>query len=380
MPVKYKKYKQMKGKIAVFAIVFVMIASIGQTRAQNQLGKTDDLGRIVLNAYVSDQIEGLPASAKRMLSNKLSQIVTHSGMGGSAYNPRFIITPNITVLTKNMTATAPPMMALTVDITLYIGDGIAGIKYASTSWEAKGVGTNETKAYISALKQINYRNPEIQSFVSEGKNRIIEYYNSKCDFIITSAKSNAERKEYDKALTSLLAVPEVCKECYDKSQQLTIVVYKLKMENECMEKIQASKVAKSNNNWDQSAALLNGILPDVSCYGEAQTILKEVEDHRCSVALGKARGAWSALNASDAGYWLGKISADSKCYAEAVALGEEIKRKLKDDSNRAWEYKLKQQQDKVDIEKETLKAARDVGVAYGNNQPQNVTYNVRGWW
>jgi hypothetical protein len=370
----------MKGKIAVFAIVFVMIASIGQTRAQNQLGKTDDLGRIVLNAYVSDQIEGLPASAKRMLSNKLSQIVTHSGMGGSAYNPRFIITPNITVLTKNMTATAPPMMALTVDITLYIGDGIAGIKYASTSWEAKGVGTNETKAYISALKQINYRNPEIQSFVSEGKNRIIEYYNSKCDFIITSAKSNAERKEYDKALTSLLAVPEVCKECYDKSQQLTIVVYKLKMENECMEKIQASKVAKSNNNWDQSAALLNGILPDVSCYSEAQSILKEVEGHRCSVALGKARGAWSALNASDAGYWLGKISADSKCYAEAVALGEEIKRKLKNDSNRAWEYKLKQQQDKVDIEKETLKAARDVGVAYGNNQPQNVTYNVRGWW
>jgi hypothetical protein len=40
---------------------------------------------------------------------------------------------------------------------------------------------------------------------------------------------------------------------------------------------------------------------------------------------------------------------------------------------------MKQQQDDVDIQKATIKAARDIGVAYGNNQP-DVVYKVYGWW
>jgi hypothetical protein len=42
---------------------------------------------------------------------------------------------------------------------------------------------------------------------------------------------------------------------------------------------------------------------------------------------------------------------------------------------------LKQPQDGVDIQKATIKAARDIGVAYGNNQP-DVRYEtvIYGWW
>jgi hypothetical protein len=42
---------------------------------------------------------------------------------------------------------------------------------------------------------------------------------------------------------------------------------------------------------------------------------------------------------------------------------------------------MKQQQDDVDIQKATIKAARDIGVAYGNGPKANVVqYNVYGWW
>ena len=35
----------------------------------------------------------------------------------------------------------------------------------------------------------------------------------------------------------------------------------------------------------------------------------------------------------------------------------------------------------VDIQKATIKAARDIGVAYGNGPKANVVqYNVYGWW
>jgi len=370
----------MKNALVKFAIsISITAICITNVFTQNTAGKVDDLGRIVLNTYVSDQVEGLPSSAKRMLENKLSQIAAKNGMGGSRLVQRFIITPNVTVLTKDLTTTAPPMTALTLEFTLYIGDGIEGTKFASTSIELKGVGKNETKAYIAAIKRINPANPTIQNFVSQGKNKIIEYYNSRCDFIIKDAKSKAERKEFDDAIAMLLSVPEVCKECFNKCHDETINIYKMKLENECLENIQKSKVAIANNNWDEAANSLSGILPDVSCYNNAQIMLKQVEDHRCSEALGKAKGAWASLDANEAGYWLGHVSADSKCYESALSLGNEIKNKLKRDEGIEWDFKMKQQQDAVDIRQANISAARDVGVAYGNNQPK-VEYRVKGWW
>jgi len=299
--------------------------------SQNTQGKSDDSGRIILNSFVPDQIENVPASAQKMLLNKLDQVVTASGLGGSQLNPRFIITPNITVLTKDITPTAPPMTAMTLEVTLYIGDGIDGVKFASESLILKGVGKSETKAYIAALNGIKPKNPDLLNLITSGKNKIMEYYNSKCDFIIKDAESKAQRKEFDEAISVLVAIPEVCKECYDKSQETSVTIFKLKMENECAENIQLAKAAKANNQMEEAANLLSGILPGVSCFNEAASLIKEIED------------------------------------------------KLIKDENKNWAFKLRAYQDGVDINKAAIKAARDIGVAYGKNQPKTV-YNIRGWF
>ena len=120
----------MKKYTILFLIVF-LTAGIA-ANAQNNKGKSNDIGRILLNGYVSDQAESIPSIAKKMLKNKMNQIATKNGMGGSSLNPRFIITPNISVLTKDITPTAPPMIAITLDVTLYVGDGIEGTLFAWT--------------------------------------------------------------------------------------------------------------------------------------------------------------------------------------------------------------------------------------------------------
>jgi len=370
----------MKNCIKIFVTLLLFIITSISSYAQNNIDKTDDFGRIILNEYVSEQIEGLPLSAKRTLSNKLSQIVLKNGMGGSVLIPRFIITPNIIVLTKDLLATAPPMTAITLDITFYIGDGIDGTLFISESIELKGIGTNETKAYIAAIKQINPDSPAVQNFVNKGKNKIIEYYNSQCEFLLKEAYSKGERKEYDEAIASLLGVPKVCKDCFERSQEATISLYHLKMENECSERIQASNIAIANEDWDEAIDLLYGILPDVSCYKKSQKLLKEIEDYRCSDALGKAKGAWVSLDLEEAAYWLSQISINSKCNKEATALGNEIKKKVKKDDDKDWDFQLKKQQDEIDVRKASIKKAEVVGTAYGKNQPKSVTYNTSDWW
>src|ERR1043165_3436545 len=137
----------MKKINSVFTIVAFVALYFG-TMAQNTAGKSDDMGRVTLAVYVPQQVDKMGDGARNMLTNKLNQIVSANGIGGSAANQRFIITANIVTVSKDITPTAPPMTALNLDITLYIGDGIDGTKFASKTVSVKGVGTNETKAYI----------------------------------------------------------------------------------------------------------------------------------------------------------------------------------------------------------------------------------------
>ena len=350
-----------------------------QLHAQNNNGKSDDIGRIALATYVPQQIEQMPPTGRTMLANKLSQIATQSGMGASPFNQRFIITANVTVLTKDITPTAPPMTALTLEITLFIGDGIEGTKFASTSVTIKGVGENETKAYISALKNINQSNTNFQSFIDNGKNKIVEYYNSKCDFILKDAEGLAGQYKYDEAIFKLMGVPNVCKDCYNKCMNKTNEVFKAKMEHECQKSIADAQALKVQDKYNEAASILANILPDVSCYGEAQNLLREINDHKCSVALGKAQGAWGSKDVEGTSNALKDVPADSKCYQEAVALANEVRAWVKEKDKREWDFKLEEKKSDVEIQKARIDSEKAIGVAYGNHQPTTV-YKVVGWW
>jgi hypothetical protein len=304
--------------------------------AQNTSGKSDDAARITLATFVPQQIDQMPEAARSSLANKLSQIVTQNGLGGKASNERFIITANINIISKDLTATAPPMQAYVLEVTLYIGDGIDGTKFASVSVQVKGIGESETKAYISALKNLKTNDPQYQLFIETGKTKIIEYYNSKCDFIIKGAQTLASQNKFEEAIFKLTGVPEVCKGCYDKCMDAVEPIY-----------------------------------------------LKQIE-YQCKIDLSKANSVWNsnqnADGANQASQFLGKIDPRSSCYNDAKLLTEKIGNKINEIDNREWDFKLKKVQDDLDLKKQEMQAIRDIGVAYGNGQPKTVSYNVIGWW
>ena len=63
----------------------------------------------------------------------------------------------------------------------------------------KGMSEAEA-ADIAAIKKINNSDPKFQSFVNDAKAKIIEYYNSKCDFIINEAQMLSDKSDYDQAM------------------------------------------------------------------------------------------------------------------------------------------------------------------------------------
>jgi len=308
--------------IAVFSFCFSVLAD-----SQNTIGKLDDLGRIALNTWVPDQIEYMPAASKSNLGNKLSQIATRYGMGASELLPRFIITANVVIQSKDITSTAPPMHALTVDITIYIGDGIEGKVFASTTVSGKGVGENETKAYTAALRSLDPANKNIQKFMEEGKRKIIAYYNSRCDIIIKEAQMLESQNRFDEAIYVLMCIPDVCLDCYNKAMDAIGPVFQNKIDWECKAKVNA------------------------------------------------ARNVWSAgLNynaANKAAGFLASIDPEAACFNDAVALTGEIAKRVKEIDGREWDFILKKE---IGLERDRIKAWRDVGIAWGTHQPQNIVY------
>ncbi|MGD9978327.1 MAG: hypothetical protein AB7S54_10380 [Bacteroidales bacterium] len=300
----------------VFLVVVAFLGLQLSLNAQNSQGKTDDLGRIALAALVPDQAEGIPQSARQLLVNKMEQIAVQNGLGATAANPRFCIVPMVNILTKEITPTAPPMQALNVEVTFYVVDAASQNIFSQTSIQVKGVGQTEDKAFMQALKNMNVKAGQFKGFVEKGKEKIIEYYNSQCDVVLKGAQSLAGQKKYEEALYILLSVPDVCRECFDKSMDLSTDIY------------------------------------------------KQYANYKCTEYMSGAKAAWASMNTDKAAEYLGKITPDMECYGEAVQLVDEIKQKQLADGANVWDFKMKQYDDSVDKEKMMIQAGKEVAMSW----------------
>ncbi|MEN8858534.1 MAG: hypothetical protein ABF260_10800 [Flavobacteriaceae bacterium] len=364
-------------------IVFLLSLSLS-IQSQNDLGKSDDEARIVLNTFVPDNILENAPSARKLFVTKLGQIASRNGMGGggASGNNRFIISGDINILTKDITATAPPKYLVTIETTIAVGDGIDGKAFSSEFVEFKGIGNSEDKAFISAIRKINPRHKLIKQVIKEGKEKIIEYYNSKCDFILKEASALADSRKFDEAVFLLNQVPEVTKECYDKSMDLAVEITKRKFEFECQSKIAEARALIANGDFSGASQILNFFTQDMDCYSDVTVLLKEINVGLCSKYLGEAKGHWANRNSSSAANALSKINASSPCYQESRQIAQEISSLLDEREQREWDLNYEKYKDsqaiknrKLDNKAAMIKAVRDVGVAYGKNQPKKITYS-----
>ena len=317
----------MKNFISVLILTFVVITINAQV-------KLDDFGRIILNTYLPDNI-ALPSEAKNLLITKLNQITSNNGMGGSQANRRFIITANVNVGTKDIIAGPPQMIAQNLEVTLFVGDAVTNTIFSNTTLSLNGVGTNENKAFIDALKTINPKNKEVLAFLVEGKTKIINYYATQCDFIIKEANTLASQERFNESIYNLSLVPQVCEVCFNRTSELITKIYQQKIDVDCKAKLSQAKIAwAGQQNIDNAENVLN-ILSD--------------------------------------------INPNASCFNEAILLTKEINNKLITDEKARMELELKKYNDKINLEKKRIDAYKDIAVEYAKNQPKTVTYNNIYW-
>ena len=325
--------------------VFIITAS-----AQNkQLPYQKD---ITLSVYVPENIE-LTQDAKDLLRTKLIQTVTNNSLAESLSNSRFIITASLGITSKDILPGPPQMIAQNLNITLFIGDALDNKIFSSISISLKGVGTNENKSFIEAMKSINPKRKDLIEFVEQGKNKIISYYDSHCDQIINDAISLAQKEKYDEGIYNLSLVPSACSSCFAK----------------CSDRINELFVARINQDGKNKLSEANAIW----------------------AATGNLDGAVRAIGL------LSKIHIDANSRKDAENLISQISTKLQADEKREWDFKMQQYEDAVKMERQKMKmmeesdirnsqlqserlnAAKQVALEYAKNQPKAITYSNIYW-
>jgi hypothetical protein len=86
--------------------------------------------------------------------------------------------------------------------------------------------------------------------------------------------------------------------------------------------------------------------------------------------------------AKNAGIILNKIDPNANCFGGAQKLRDEIKLRISKIDAREWDMRWETE---VGLQRDAIKAARDIAVAYAENQPDliiysSTSYNLIGWW
>lgn len=287
---------------------------------------------IEIAPYIDNSTEAIPSEAENVLLNKLSEILTQNGVI-KGVNSTFILTANTVVLTKEITPTAPSMHVYNFQTTFYVGNGVDGNLFSSYSTTLKGIGTNQTKAYINAFRNIQVKNDEVSNFLLKAKAKIIDYYNSKCETILSQVSTLQKTNRFQEALYLLTSVPEACSACYAKCNLKVESVYKQSIDFDCK-----TKLAEAQQFWNAN--------PNSDGANEAAQILKGVNPN-------------------------------SSCFNEVKSFGATIAKKMTENDAREWKVFYEQE---VGLEKDRIEAIKEIGKAYGQGQPKNVTYNTKYWW
>lgn len=313
----------------IIFIALLMTGFLSCTMAQSN-------AEVSLCVYMPKNSE-IPEAALQFLENQLENIATENGTADMVICDRFILTAKVDVLQKDIVAGPPQRISQTLNITLQVGDAVDNKLFASTSLTAVGIGTNLTKSYMEAFKQIRKNDKQVADFLEQAKGKIVQYYQQHCESIFAEAQGLAKRQQYDEAIYRLACVPDIGTDCYARCQNAMVQIWQAKINAKGQQLLKLARTA-----WAQSQ--------------------DEV-------------GAEKAAN------YLRQISPAADCQGEVSKLISEITTKIKHDEEREWQFQLRQYNDRVQKERVSarneqelrrmgIQAAKEVAIAFAQNQPE----------
>ena len=238
-------------------------------------------GKIKLTALVPEE-DGLSTSEMKLIESKLIQMSTANGVGGLGGSPRFVLAPEVTVLSKDVTSTAPPKHLLNYDITFYVADIVSGTVFATENIQIKGVGESDARAFIAAFKNLNVKDARFQKFIKTAQEKILAYYKAHGGDFLKEADMLAAKGDYAQALAVLASIPTEAEPYYAEAVKKAEKYFQKYLDDECgvaLAMMKSSLGGSFSGEFNETAMNYYAMIPAKgSCKAEADAVYKQYMD------------------------------------------------------------------------------------------------------
>ena len=284
----------------IFIYLVIALLSFPQTMADNI--KSVSIG-IVMPA--SEDCKPLNASHIDKLSTKVHRICTDNGFSSLYYPEGFVLYPVFELFDEEVVeGGVQKVYSLKFEFSLFVKQ-LNGAVLCSVTRTYKGAGISKEKAILNAISSINPKDAAYAGFMSESKNKIVEYYTMHTNQLIQKAENLSKRQQYEEALAILATIPPEVEQ-YPKVLDVSNGIYNEFLIQRSKEKILQAKGFIANMEYAQALEILISVNPA------------------------------------------------SPMSSEAIALIESIETKIKVEEDKLWEFKMRQYKDEVELAKEKI--------------------------
>lgn len=276
-----------------------------------------------ITVAMPEYIEGLNEAQTSYLHSKLEQLVVSQGATSDFSYTQFVFTADVAGIQKETVPTIPASITCQYDVIIKLVDRTGMKTMATQTVNVRGAGNSESKAMLNALRLINPQNKNLIGFIKGIKSKVLVYYNEHAAQIVLQAHRLANLEKYEEAFNLLASVPECCNKYNEVTREIIAIYPKAR------DKVGEKYLKEARKIWT------------VDQTGTA---------------------------AEEACYWLSLIDPKSVAYAAGERLYAEIKDRVKVEV----QHEMKIYDDKVDLIKEQIKAAKEIGMAYGKGQQTKI--------
>ncbi len=239
------------------------LAIWAQTQAEN----------IAITPLVCDNLD-MPVEARESLNMKLMQMATSNGFGATGGN--LVLTAQIQVIDKQVTATAPAQFVIELETSVYVVNLVENIIISETSFVTKAIDKKENKAIAKAISQIKPKLPIVANFMNNTREQVVAYYATRIPAIMAEANSLSKRGEYDKAISLLGSVPESLDDYPTIADRMTNI-YIEKLDKMAAMSIQNAKAAIALGNHEEALSHLVYVHPTSTKFAEADKMVAQIK-------------------------------------------------------------------------------------------------------
>lgn len=276
-----------------------------------------------ITVVMPETIEGWDDVQKSYLCSKMEQLIVSQGVSSDFSYTQFILTADVVGMQKEVVPTIPTSVTCQYDVVIKLIDR-AGMKTMAVQVvNVRGAGSTEAKAIQNALRFINPQNKNLIDFMKGAKSKVLTYYDQHVTQIVSRAHRLASMDQYEEAFNLLASVPECCNQYQEVTREIIAIYPKAR------DKVGEKFLKEARRIWtvDQTSAA-----------------------------------------AEEACYWLSLIDPKSSAYSGGEKLYAEIKDRIKVEV----QHEMKVYDDKVDLIKEQINAAKEIGMAYGKGQQTEI--------